>query len=194
MQAELTNYWDQAYHSSRFCDYFLPEYWNNPFSKDGEDNKYLFNIPNVSAETVESDINAETVKLDETYIPLVEIYLEELEDGTTVDQFPVYTFKYDETQKTTDKLLAERKPIFEDIFSSGARIFKKVSQQDSNEEGSSQQGSNQEDPSQQKPTQRDHIVINENKKLYKNYYIVTEGGIKWNNLVEFWLNDQETET
>ena len=26
MQAELTNYWDQAYHSSRFCDYFLPEY------------------------------------------------------------------------------------------------------------------------------------------------------------------------
>ena len=69
MQAELTNYWDQAYHSSRFCDYFLPEYWNNPFSKEGEDNKYLFNIPNVDAETVESDINAETVKLDETYIP-----------------------------------------------------------------------------------------------------------------------------
>ena len=193
MQAELTNYWDQAYHSSRFCDYFLPEYWNNPFSKDGEDNKYLFNIPNVSAETVESDINAETVKLDETYIPLVEIY-SEVKDGTMVDQFPVYTFKYDETQKTTDKLLAERKPIFEDIFSSGARIFKKVSQQDSNEEGSSQQDSNQEDPSQQKPTQRDHIVINENKKLYKNYYIVTEGGIKWNNLVEFWLNDQEAET
>ena len=193
MQAELTNYWDQAYHSSRFCDYFLPEYWNNPFSKEGEDNKYLFNIPNVSAETVESDINAETVKLDNTYIPVVEIYSEG-EGKEKTDQFPVYTFKYDETQKTTDKLLAERKPIFEDIFSSGARIFKKVSQQDSNEEGSSQQDSNQEDPSQQKPTQRDHIVINENKKLYKNYYIVTEGGIKWNNLVEFWLNDQEAET
>ena len=193
MQAELTNYWDQAYHSSRFCDYFLPEYWNNPFSKEGEDNKYLFNIPNVSAETVESDINAETVKLDNTYIPVVEIYSEG-EGKEKTDQFPVYTFKYDETQKTTDKLLAERKPIFEDIFSSGARIFKKVSQQDSNEEGSSQQDSNQEDPSQQKPTQRDHIVINKNQKLYKNYYIVTEGGIKWNNLVEFWLNDQETET
>ena len=185
MQAELTNYWDQAYHSSRFCDYFLPEYWNNPFSKDGEDNKYLFNIPNVDAETVESDINAETVKLDETYIPLVEIYSETLIDPDTskkvkIDQFPVYTFKYDETQKTTDKLLAEGKPIFEDIFSSEARIFKKVSQQNSNEGSSGQQ-----DPSQQKPTQRDHIVINENEKLYKNYYIVTKGGIKWNNLVEF---------
>ena len=97
-----------------------------------------------------------------------------------------YTFKYDETQTTTDKLLAEGKPIFEDIFSLNARIFKKVSQQDSNEEDSSQQDSNQ-----QKPTQRDHIVINENKKLYKNYYIVTEGGKKWNELVEFWLNDKE---
>lgn len=204
MQAELTNYWDQAYHSSRFCDYFLPEYWNNPFSKDGEDNKYLFNIPNVDAETVESDINAETVKLDETYIPLVEIYSETLIDPDTskevkIDQFPVYTFKYDETQKTTDKLLAEGKPIFEDIFCSEARIFKKVSQQNSNEGSSgqqdpSQEDSNQQDPSQQKPTQRDHIVINENEKLYKNYYIVTEGGIKWNNLVEFWLNDQEAET
>ena len=204
MQAELTNYWDQAYHSSRFCDYFLPEYWNNPFSKEGEDNKYLFNIPNVDAETVESDINAETVKLDETYIPLVEIYSETLIDPDTskevkIDQFPVYTFKYDETQKTTDKLLAEGKPIFEDIFCSEARIFKKVSQQNSNEGSSgqqdpSQEDSNQQDPSQQKPTQRDHIAINENEKLYKNYYIVTEGGIKWNNLVKFWLNDQEAET
>ena len=180
MQAELTNYWDQAYHSSRFCDYFLPEYWNNPFSKDGEDNKYLFNIPNVSAETVESDINAETVKLDETYIPLVEIYSEELEDGTTVDQFPVYTFKYDETPTEKDEVLSDQsKSIFTDIFFSEARIFKE-------------------------PKQQNYIVINENKKLYKNYYIAKtkkneeneeeNTGKKWNDLVSFWLNDPEAKT
>ena len=180
MQAELTNYWDQAYHSSRFCDYFLPEYWNNPFGKEGKNNKYLFDTT--------------TAELNNIYIPLVEIYSEPSVDPETSkevekDQFPVYTFKYDETQTTTDKLLAEGKPIFEDIFSLNARIFKKVSQQDSNEEDSSQQDSNQ-----QKPTQRDHIVINENKKLYKNYYIVTEGGTKWNELVEFWLNNPEAKT
>lgn len=180
MQAELTNYWDQAYHSSRFCDYFLPEYWNNPFSKDGEDNKYLFNIPNVTAETVESDISAETVKLDETYIPLVEIYSEELKDGTTVDQFPVYTFKYDETPTENDEVLSDQsKPIFTDIFFSKARIFKE-------------------------PDQQNYIVINENKKLYKNYYIAKtkkneeneeeNTGKKWNDLVSFWLNDPEAKT
>ena len=180
MQAELTNYWDQAYHASRFCDYFLPEYWNNPFSKDGEDNKYLFNIPNVTAETVESDISAETVKLDETYIPLVEIYSEELKDGTTVDQFPVYTFKYDETPTENDEVLSDQsKPIFTDIFFSKARIFKE-------------------------PDQQNYIVINENKKLYKNYYIAKtkkneenkeeNTGKKWNDLVSFWLNDPEAKT
>lgn len=208
MQAELTNYWDQAYHSSRFCDYFLPEYWNNPFGKEGADNKYLFTTKivktDINAEITESDIRTQIAKLDNTYIPIVEIYSEISEDPETsekveIDQFPVYTFKYDETQTTTDKLLAKRKPIFEDIFCSEARIFKKVSQQNSNEGSSgqqdpSQENSNQQDPSQQKPTQRDHIVINENEKLYKNYYIVTEGGIKWNNLVKFWLNDQEAET
>ena len=161
MQAELTNYWNQAYHSSRFCDYFLPEYWNNPFGKEGTNNKYLF--------------DTKTAVLDSTYIPLVEIYSEPSIDPETSkevekDQFPVYSFKYDETQTTTDELLVKPiKPIFKDLFSDDCKIFK--------------------DPNQQK-----HIVINKNQKLYKNYYIVTEGGIKWNNLVEFWLNDQEAET
>ena len=161
MQAELTNYWNQAYHSSRFCDYFLPEYWNNPFGKEGTNNKYLF--------------DTKTAVLDSTYIPLVKIYSEPSIDPETLkevekDQFPVYSFKYDETQTTTDELLVKPiKPIFKDLFSDDCKIFK--------------------DPNQQK-----HIVINKNQKLYKNYYIVTEGGIKWNNLVEFWLNDQEAET
>lgn len=161
MQAELTNYWDQAYHSSRFCDYFLPEYWNNPFGKEGKDNKYLFDTT--------------TAELNNIYIPFVKIYSEPSIDPETSkevekDQFPVYSFKYDETQTTTDELLVKPiKPIFKDLFSDDSKIFK--------------------DPNQQK-----HIVINKNQKLYKNYYIVTEGGIKWNNLVEFWLNDQEAET
>lgn len=133
MQAELTNYWDQAYHSSRFCDYFLPEYWNNPFG-----NKYLFNTTNAT--------------LDDTYIPVVNIYSETLEDETIIDQFPVYTLKYDETQTQASELLS--KTIFDDLFSSfNSKIFKKTSQ-------------------------RNHIVINENKKLYKNYYIVKSGGKK----------------
>lgn len=166
MQAELTNYWDQAYHSSRFCDYFLPEYWNNPFGKEGKDNKYLFDTT--------------TAKLDDTYIPLVEIYSEELEDGTTVDQFPVYTFKYDETPTENDEVLSDQsKSIFTDIFFSSARIFKE-------------------------PDQQNYIVINENQKLYKNYYIAKtkkneeneeeNTGIKWNDLVSFWLNNEEFPT
>lgn len=157
MQAELTNYWNQAYHSSRFCDYFLPEYWNNPFGKEGADNKYLFDTT--------------TAELDETYIPLVEVYSEELEDGTTVDQFPVYTFKYDETPTENDEVLSDQsKSIFTDIFFSSARIFKE-------------------------PDQQNYIIINKNQKLYKNYYIAktkkNEGnkeentGIKWNDLVSF---------
>lgn len=157
MQAELTNYWDQAYHSSRFCDYFLPEYWNNPFGKEGTNNKYLF--------------DTKTAVLDETYIPLVEVYSEELEDGTTVDQFPVYTFKYDETPTENDEVLSDQsKSIFTDIFFSSARIFKE-------------------------PDQQNYIVINENQKLYKNYYIAKtkkneeneeeNTGIKWNDLVSF---------
>lgn len=140
----------------------------------------MFNIPNVTAETVESDISAETVKLDETYIPLVEIYSEELKDGTTVDQFPVYTFKYDETPTENDEVLSDQsKPIFTDIFFSKARIFKE-------------------------PDQQNYIVINENKKLYKNYYIAKtkkneenkeeNTGKKWNDLVSFWLNDPEAKT
>ena len=149
MQAELTNYWDQAYHSSRFCDYFLPEYWNNPFG-----NKYLFNTTNAT--------------LDDTYIPVVNIYSETLEDETIIDQFPVYTLKYDETQTQASELLS--KTIFDDLFSSfNSKIFKKTSQ-------------------------RNHIVINENKKLYKNYYIVKSGGKKWNNLVSFWLNNPDAKT
>ena len=171
MQAELTNYWNQAYHSSRFCDYFLPEYWNNPFGKEGTNNKYLF--------------DTKTAKLDDTYIPLVEIYWEPSIDPETSkevkkDQFPVYTFKYDETPLETDKLLAtETKPIFEDIFYPEARIFKESNQ-------------------------RNHIVINENQKLYKNYYIAKtkkneengeeNTGIKWNDLVKFWLNNEEFPT
>ena len=161
MQAELTNYWDQAYHSSRFCDYFLPEYWNNPFGKDGANNRYLF--------------DTKTAVLDNTYIPLVKIYSEPSIDPETSkevekDQFPVYSFKYDETQTTTDELLVKPiKPIFKDLFSDDSKIFK--------------------DPNQQK-----HIIINKNQKLYKNYYIVTEGGIKWNELVEFWLNNPEAKT
>lgn len=166
MQAELTNYWDQAYHSSRFCDYFLPEYWNNPFGKEGADNKYLFDTT--------------TAELDETYIPLVEVYSEELEDGTTVDQFPVYTFKYDETPTENDEVLSDQsKSIFTDIFFSSARIFKE-------------------------PDQQNYIVINENQKLYKNYYIAKtkkneeneeeNTGIKWNDLVSFWLNNKEFPT
>lgn len=157
MQAELTNYWDQAYHASRFCDYFLPEYWNNPFSKDDKGDRYLF--------------DTKTAVLDETYIPLVDIYSEPSEDGkATIDQFPVYTLKYDETQTEASKLL--NKTIFNDLFSSGSKIFK---------EGANQQN---------------HIVINENQKLYKNYYVVKEngGGIKWNNLVRFWLNNPDAET
>lgn len=161
MQAELTNYWDQAYHSSRFCDYFLPEYWNNPFGKDGVNNRYLF--------------DTKTAVLDNTYIPLVKIYSEPSIDPETSkeiekDQFPVYSFKYDETQTTTDALLVKPiKPIFKDLFSDDSKIFK--------------------DKNQQK-----HIVINKNQKLYKNYYIVTEGGKKWNDLVSFWLNDPEAKT
>ena len=161
MQAELTNYWDQAYHSSRFCDYFLPEYWNNPFGKEGTDNKYLF--------------DTKTAKLNDTYIPLVEIYSEPSIDPETSkevekDQFPVYSFKYDETQTTTDELLVKPiKPIFKDLFSDDSKIFK--------------------DPNQQK-----HIVINKNQKLYKNYYVIKEGGIKWNDLVSFWLNNPEAKT
>lgn len=171
MQAELTNYWNQAYHSSRFCDYFLPEYWNNPFGKEGTNNKYLF--------------DTKTAKLDDTYIPLVEIYSEPSIDPETSkevekDQFPVYTFRYDETPTEADKLLAtETKPIFEDIFYPEARIFKE-------------------------PNQRNHIVINENQKLYKNYYIAKtkkneeneeeNTGKKWNELVEFWLNNKEFPT
>lgn len=152
MQAELTNYWDQAYHSSRFCDYFIPEYWNNPFGKEGTNNKYLF--------------DTKTAKLNDTYIPLVEIYSEPSIDPETSkevekDQFPVYSFKYDETQTTTDELLVKPiKPIFKDLFSDDCKIFK--------------------DPNQQK-----HIVINKNQKLYKNYYVIKEGGIKWNDLVSF---------
>ena len=169
MQAELTNYWDQAYHSSRFCDYFLPEYWNNPFGKEGTDNKYLFDTT--------------TAVLDNTYIPLVEIYSELLEDGTKKDQFPVYTLKYDETQTVASELL--NKTIFADLFSPGYKIFKEVAQQE--------------------VPQRNHIVVNVNQKLYKNYYIVKKieeneveenkkNGIKWNELVEFWLNDKEFPT
>lgn len=154
MQAELTNYWDQAYHSSRFCDYFLPEYWNNPFSKEGTSDKYLFNTT--------------TAELDNTYIPLVEIYSEISEDGTTTDQFPVYTIKYDETQIEASELL--NKLIFEDLFSSESKIFKEAADQ------------------------RKHIKINENQKLYKNYYIVKSGGKKWNELVSYWLNNSEAET
>lgn len=153
MQAELTNYWNQAYHSSRFCDYFLPEYWNNPFSKEGTSNKYLFDTG--------------TAELDETYIPLIEVY-SETSEGVKTDQFPIYTLKYDETQTTPDELLA--KPIFEDLFSSSSKIFKE-----------------EED-------QRKHIVINKNQKLYKNYYIVQSGGKKWNELVSFWLNNPEAKT
>ena len=161
MQAELTNYWDQAYHSSRFCDYFLPEYWNNPFGKNGANNRYLF--------------DTSTAILDSTYIPLVEIYSELSIDPETSkevekDQFPVYSFKYDETRTTTDELLVKPiKPIFKDLFSDDCKIFK--------------------DPNQQK-----HIVINKNQKLYKNYYVIKEGGIKWNELVEFWLNNPEFPT
>lgn len=169
MQAELTNYWDQAYHSSRFCDYFLPEYWNNPFGKEGKDNKYLF--------------DTETAVLDNTYIPLVEIYSEPLEDGTKKDQFPVYTLKYDETQTVASELL--NKTIFDDLFSTGSKIFKEVTQQE--------------------VPQRNHIVVNVNQKLYKNYYIIKKieeneveenkkNGIKWNELVEFWLNNKEFPT
>lgn len=153
MQAEFTNYWDQAYHSSRFCDYFLPEYWNNPFSKEGKDDKYLFNI--------------ETAELNNIYIPLVEVYSEKSEDGTTTDQFPVYTIKYDETQTTLSALLD--KPIFGDLFSSDSKIFKEEAQ-------------------------RNHIKINENQKLYKNYYTVKSGGKKWDELVRFWLNNPEAQT
>lgn len=161
MQAELTNYWDQAYHSSRFCDYFLPEYWNNPFGKEGKDNRYLFDTT--------------TAELNNIYIPLVKIYSELSIDPETSkevekDQFPVYSFKYDETQTTTDELLVKPiKPIFKDLFSDDSKIFK--------------------DPNQQK-----HIVINKNQKLYKNYYVIKEGGIKWNELVEFWLNNPEAKT
>lgn len=184
MQAELTNYWDQAYHSSRFCDYFLPEYWNNPFGKEGADNKYLFTTKivkaDINAEITESDIRTQIAKLDETYIPLVEIYSEKLKDGTMVDQFPVYTFKYDETPTEKDEVLSDQsKSIFTDIFFSEARIFKE-------------------------PKQQNYIVINENQKLYKNYYIAKtkknekneeeNTGKKWNDLVSFWLNDQEAET
>ena len=184
MQAELTNYWDQAYHSSRFCDYFLPEYWNNPFGKEGADNKYLFTTKivktDINAEITESDIRTQIAKLDETYIPLVEIYSEKLKDGTTVDQFPVYTFKYDETPTEKDEVLSDQsKSIFTDIFFSKARIFKE-------------------------PKQQNYIVINENKKLYKNYYIAKtkkneeneeeNTGKKWNDLVSFWLNDPEAKT
>ena len=157
MQAELTSYWDQAYHSSRFCDYFLPEYWNNPFGKEGVDNKYLF--------------DTETAVLDSTYIPLVDIYSEPSIDEETSkeiekDQFPVYTFKYDETQTVASELL--NKTIFTDLFS-GSKIFKEV-------------------------PQRNHIVVNVNQKLYKNYYIAESGGKKWNELVSFWLNNKELPT
>ena len=76
-----------------------------------------------------------------------------MKDGTIIDQFPAYTFKYDETQTSTDKLLVEpAKPIF-DLFSSGSKIFKETDQ-------------------------RDHIVVNVNQKLYKNYYIARSGGKK----------------
>lgn len=152
MQAELTNYWDQAYHSSRFCDYFLPEYWNNPFGKEGADNKYLF--------------DTETAVLDSTYIPLVEIYSEILGDEIKKDQFPVYTLKYDETQTVASELL--EKAIFADLFSSDSKIFKETAQQ----EGDQQEGEQQEVP------QQNHIVVNVNQKLYKNYYIAKNGGKK----------------
>lgn len=134
----------------------------------------------INAEITESDIRTQIAKLDETYIPLVEIYSEKLKDGTMVDQFPVYTFKYDETPTEKDEVLSDQsKSIFTDIFFSEARIFKE-------------------------PKQQNYIVINENQKLYKNYYIAKtkkneeneeeNTGKKWNDLVSFWLNDQEAET
>lgn len=90
---------------------------------------------------------------------MVEVYSEVSEDGTTTDQFPIYTLKYDETQTTVDEVLV--KPIFEDLFSSDSKIFKEAA------------------------SQRVHIKINKNQKLYKNYYIAKDGGKKWNDLVTY---------
>ena len=66
IEAQLEEYWMQAYSASKYCEYFLPEHWQKVVG--GKDNMFASKI-------------AENGTLSSTMIPLVKIYSE---NGKTV--------------------------------------------------------------------------------------------------------------
>ena len=88
IEAQLTEYWMQAYNASFHCEYFLPERWQH--TVDGKDNYFSSHIFVVSEEKNE-ETNKTTVKLclSNIAIPDVEIF-----SYNGQKAFPKYEFTY----------------------------------------------------------------------------------------------------
>lgn len=84
IETQLETYWQQAYTASKYCEFFLPQYWQ-PRGGDSE-NAFADEIFQVEKNgSVITD-----VKLDDKYLPLVSIY----HDAGNNHYLPKYDWSY----------------------------------------------------------------------------------------------------
>lgn len=107
IEAQLTEYWNQAYTASKFCEYFLPESWT-PVSnqKDNKFSKNIFFMKNIGT-TEEPIYRAE---LYDTFLPIVQI----VQDDRGSAILKRYKFSYSIDPASSIEHFANERYVLED--------------------------------------------------------------------------------
>ena len=87
IEAELSTYWTTAYNASKYCQYFLPEFWQD--RANAQTNYFAQDIWNVLSVTVDN-VTTNHVTLNHKYLPEIRIY--ETADHQTL--LPKYQYHY----------------------------------------------------------------------------------------------------
>lgn len=101
IEAQLTEYWLQAYNASFHCEYFIPERWQHTI--DGKSNYFSSHLFTVKENTDEQNNTRVVLSLSNTAIPDVEIF-----SYNGQSSFPKYEFHYNSGVKEGENSTASK--------------------------------------------------------------------------------------
>lgn len=155
IETTLTQYWQQAYNASKYCEYFLPEYWQANTAG---------NINYFAAKTIavmKKSANDVNIKILNDYIPEVEIY-----QVNNIINLPKYNIMYNNKLPVSSDSILRQININNQQLASDSLKDNKAFQQAFSELGESM------------------INFTTEEIGETNYYYATNGGTKWNKVLD----------
>lgn len=92
IEAQLEEYWQAAYTSSNYCEYFLPQHWQP--TEGGEINYFSDHVLNIDEQG--------NVSISHTFVPVVERVSDSSLNAEDVYSLPQYTLKYNSNINSSD--------------------------------------------------------------------------------------------